>query len=144
MNLLSKIHNKYIIAKSDEESCDSDIEKLLHFSTIEVPHEYIEIIKEKTEIEIEINKKKYLRIWGAEGCMEMNEAYNIQKYIPKSLAIGDDECCNALLYAHGNNGFGLYIVSLSDLDINEMKYIADSLESFFVKENGIDIFNNVW
>ena len=74
----------------------------------EVPHEYIEIIKEKTVIEIEINKKKYLRIWGAAGCMEMNEAYNIQQYISKSLAIGDDECCNALLYANGHNGFGLF------------------------------------
>ena len=38
----------------------------------------------------------------------MNEAYNIQQYISKSLAIGDDECCNALLYANGHNGFGLF------------------------------------
>lgn len=31
-----------------------------------------------------------------------------------------------------------------NLDANEMVYIADSLETFFVKEDGIDIFNNVW
>ena len=36
--------------------------------------------------------------------MEMiryNMAYHIQKYIPNSLAIGDDECGNVVLYANG-------------------------------------------
>lgn len=74
----------------------------------------------------------------------MNSAYHIQKYIPDSLAIGDDGCSNAVLYAKGSNGFGVYMVSFGDLDANEMVYIADSLEAFFVKEEGIDIYNNVW
>ena len=39
---------------------------------------------------------------------------------------------------------GIYMVSFGDLDVNEMVYIADSLEAFFVKEKGIDIYNNVW
>ena len=81
---------------------------------------------------------------GAKGCIEMNSAHHIQKYIPDSLAIGDDECSNAVLYANGSNGFGIYMVSFGDLDVNEMVYIADSLEAFFVKEKGIDIYNNVW
>ena len=42
----------------------------------------IEIIKEKTELEIQVDDKKYIRIWGANGCIEMNDAYHIQKYIP--------------------------------------------------------------
>ena len=32
-----------------------------------------------------------------------------EKYIPDSLAIGDDECSNAVLYANGTNGFGVYM-----------------------------------
>jgi len=60
----------------------------------------------------------------------MNEAYHIQQYIPDSLAIGDDECGNALLYTEGNYGFGVYIVSFGNLGIDEMVYIADSLETF--------------
>ena len=74
----------------------------------------------------------------------MNESYYIQKYIPNSLAIGDDECSNAILYANGKKGFGVYIVSFGDLDSDEMVYIADSLEAFFVNEEGIEIYNNVW
>ena len=68
---------------------------------LKVPYEFLEIIRERTEIEILVNKEKYIRIWGAVGCIEMNEAYHIQKYIPNSLAIGDDECGNVVLYANG-------------------------------------------
>ena len=74
----------------------------------------------------------------------MNTSYHIQKYIPDSLAIGDDECSNAVLYAKGNLGFGVYIVSFGNLGIDEMVYIADSLESFFSEERGINIFKNIW
>lgn len=144
MSLLCKMSNEFFVASSDEKSCDSEIEELLHFSKIEVPYEFIQIIKEKTELEIEVNKEKYIRIWGAKGCMELNEAYSIQKYIPESLAIGDDECSNVILYANGNKGFGVYIVSLGDLDVEEMVYLAESLESFFVMGNGVDTFNTVW
>ena len=90
-----------------------------------------------------VNKEKYIRLWGAKGCIEMNDAYHIQQYIPESLAIGDDECSNALLYARGNRGFGVYIVSFGNLGIDEMVYIADSLEAFFVNKEGMHIFNNV-
>lgn len=74
----------------------------------------------------------------------MNDAYYIQKYIPDSLAIGDDECSNVVLYAYGKNGFGVYIVPFNDLGVDEMVYIADSLEAFFVNEEGTDIFNSIW
>lgn len=132
------------IATNNTNSSNIEIDELIQYSEIDVPHEFIEIIKENTELEILVNNEKYIRIWGASGCIEMNSAYHIQKYIPNSLAIADDECSNAVLYANGSNGFGVYMVSFGDLDANEMVYIADSLEAFFVKEEGIDIFNNVW
>ncbi len=132
------------LAVSETKSGDVEIDKLIHYSKIDIPIEFIEIIKEKTEIEIKVKNEKYIRIWGASACIEMNSAYNIQKYIPDSLAIGDDECSNAVLYANGTNGFGVYMVSFGNVDADEMVYIAASLEAFFVKEEGIDIFNNVW
>lgn len=144
MSILSEMSKLFKIATSDEKSSDAEINELIHYSKIDVPFEFIEIIKEKTELEILVNNEKYIRVWGARGCIEMNSAHHIQKYIPDSLAIGDDECSNAVLYANGSNGFGVYMVSFGDLDVNEMVYIADSLEAFFVKEEGIDIFNNVW
>ena len=144
MSILSKMSKSFELAVSDTKSGDAEIDELIHYSKIDVPLEFLEIIKEKTEIEIMVKNEKYIRIWGASGCIEMNSAYNIQKYIPDSLAIGDDECSNVVLYANGTNGFGVYMVSFGDLDADEMVYIADSLEAFFVTEEGIDIFNNVW
>ena len=144
MSILNKMSKSFELSVSDTKSGDTEIDELIHCSKIEIPLEFVEIIKEKTEIEIMVKDQKYIRIWGASGCIEMNSAYNIQKYIPDSLAIGDDECGNAVLYANGTNGFGVYMVSFGDLDADEMVYIADSLEAFFVKEEGIDTFNNVW
>ena len=144
MSILNKMSKSFELTVSNAKSRDIEIDELIHYSKIDVPLEFIEIIKERTELEIMVKNEKYIRIWGASGCIEMNSAYHIPKYIPNSLAIGDDECSNAVLYANGANGFGVYMVSFSDLDANEMVYIADSLESFFVKEEGIDIFNNVW
>ena len=51
---------------------------------------------------------------------------------------------HGIFNTNGNNGFGVYMVSFSDLGVEEMVYIADSLEAFLVNEEGIDIFNNVW
>ena len=144
MSILSKLSKLFEIITSDKKSSDTEIDELIQYSKIDVPFEFLEIIKERTEIEILVNDEKYIRIWGASGCIEMNAAYHIQKYIPDSLAIGDDECSNAVLYANGNNGFGVYMVSFGDLGVDEMVYIADSLEAFFVNGDGIDIFNNVW
>ena len=126
MNILREMSESFELVASDEKSSDIEINELIHYSKIDVPLEYIEIIKEKTELEIMVNNEKCIRIWGASGCIEMNSAYHIQKYISDSLAIGDDECSNAVIYANGNNGFGVYMVSFGDLDANEMVYIANS------------------
>ncbi len=144
MNILNKMSKSFKEATSDVKSNDVENDELLQFTQIDVPAEYIKIIREKTEIEIQVDGKKYIRIWGANGCIEMNTAYHIQKYIPDSLAIGDDECSNAVLYAYGHKGFGVYIVPLNDLGVDEMVFIATSLKDFFVNEKGIDVFNSIW
>lgn len=144
MSILSKMSGLFKVAAYNTKSSDVEIDELHQFSKIDIPVEFIQIIKEKTELEIQVDDKKYIRIWGANGCIEMNTAYCIQKYIPNSLAIGDDECCNILLYAYGHEGFGVYMVSLSDLDIEEMVFIAGSLEDFFVNEKGVEIINTIW
>ncbi len=144
VSILNELSGLFKVVTSNIKSSDVEIDELIQFSKIDVPEEFIQIIKEKTELEIQVDDKKYIRIWGANGCIEMNAAYSVQKYIPNSLAIGDDECCNVILYASGHEGFGVYMVSLSDLDVDEMVFIANSLEDFFVKEKGLDVFNNIW
>ena len=144
MSIFNKMSKMFELVTSETKSSSIEIDELIQYSKIDIPREFLDIIKERTEIEIWVNKEKYLRLWGAKGCIEMNDSYHIQHYIPESLAIGDDECSNALLYAKGNFGFGLSIVALNEVDVDEMVYIADSLDSFLTNAEGINTFNNVW
>ena len=143
MSVLNGLNAQFEIASWDICSSEDEITELMKYSKIDIPREYLEIIKEKTEIEICVNGEKYLRIWGAKGYVEMNEAYSIQRYIPKSLAFADDECCNVLLFLKGHDGDGIYLASLSDLSVDDMIFIADSLEAFLVKGKGIEVFNSI-
>ncbi len=138
MSILKELNKNFRIEASCDASGENEIDKLIRFASIKIPNEYLELISEQTEIEINIQNQKYIRIWGADGCIEMNEAYFIQKYIPNSLAVGDDEGGNVILYAEGKKGFGIYIVAFNDLDVEEMVFIADSLEEILVSAKGIE------
>lgn len=87
-----KLNDKFRLDVYKPASSNDDINKMKnHFKDITIPNEYIVFVSQMTEAEILVMGESYIRIWGAPGCMEMNDAYNIQKYIPNSLAIGDDE-----------------------------------------------------
>lgn len=138
MSIINGLNKNFKIDASGNASCEKEIDELIRFAAIEVPDEYLELIKEQAEIEISICNQKYIRIWSAIGCVEMNEAYHIQRYIPKSLVIGDDEEGNAILYAEGKNGFGVYMVAFNDLDIDEMTFISQTLKDLLVSASGIE------
>lgn len=142
LSLLNKLGEKYRIDVDYPPSTVEEIESLLMFATIDVPEEFLAIIREKTEIEINVAGEKYLRLWGAKGCIEMNKAYFIQQYIPNSLAIGDDEGGNALLYVKHEDGIKLYMVAFNDLEIEEMQYVANSLYDLFIHYVGIEVIKN--
>ncbi|MEN1936473.1 SMI1/KNR4 family protein [Paenibacillus sp. 102] len=116
---------------------EEEIRALQNFSSIEVPLEYIEIVRQVTNVEINVCNDMYIRIWGPTDCIEMNEAYHIQKYIPYSLAIGDDEGGKVLTYASGIEGFGVYLVDLGNLDIQDSIKLTASLK--LLLKNGIGI-----
>lgn len=137
MDLLNNLNGIFRLAVAEDASSEAEIADLIGFSQITVPDEYLNLIRKHTELEFAVSEVRYLRVWGASGCIEMNEAYNIQKYIPQSLAIGDDEGGNALIYATGANGFGLYAAAWNDLEVEEMKYISDSLTSLLVSGKGV-------
>lgn len=143
MSILIRMNSALIMASSSPRSTDAEINELVRYSSFDIPEKYLDIIRESTELEICVDKKKYFRLWGAKGCIELNDAYHIQKYIPDSLAIGDDECSNAVIYANGEKGPGLYIVPFNDLEADSMIYIAGSLRDFLVDGVGLDVFNCV-
>lgn len=142
MSILKELSSNYRIDESKSASNNKEIEKLIKFSKLQIPEDFLEVIRELTEVEINVDGEKYIRIWGADGCIEMNEAYNIQESIPNSLAIADDEGSNALIYTEGKNGLGLYVISFSDLDVDELKYVAESLSDLLINNTGIDVIKN--
>ena len=78
MSIISKLAKKLKIDASCNASGENEIKELMKSSLINVPNEYLELIREQSEIEISVCNQKYIRIWGADGCIEMNDIYFIQ------------------------------------------------------------------
>ncbi len=64
----------------------------------------------------------------------MNEAYQVQKHLPKSLAVGDNQAGSAVLTASK----GIYLVPFGCLDLEERRYLAPSLHVLLVEGVGIE------
>lgn len=75
MDIISKLTDSYEIITNKEASTKTEIRLLKEYSKIQVPGDYIELIEQMSEIEFNVCKNKYIRIWGAMGCIEMNSAY---------------------------------------------------------------------
>lgn len=134
-----KFHADFKLEANNLGSSNEEIIDLKnHFNGIAIPNEYIYFISEVSDAEILVQGELYIRIWGASGCIEMNDSYFIQKYIPDALAIGDDEGGQAIFYAKGNNGYGLYRVGFGNLDIADAVFISDSLYSLLIEGKGAD------
>ncbi|TKH13363.1 SMI1/KNR4 family protein [Bacillus wiedmannii] len=138
MNILTKLNKAFTLESYELPASKEAIKELQKFSSIDVPLDYLEVIQHCTNAEINVQNELYIRIWSPTDCIEMNEAHDIQKYIPNSLAIGDDEGGKALLYVDGNEGFGLYTVDFGDLDIEETIKIAPSLKALLIDSVGIE------
>jgi hypothetical protein len=105
-----------------------------------VPTDYLEIVRQATEIELQHTGGQYIRIWGPMGAIEMDEAYSIRQRLPGALPIGDGGGGHVLFYQEGQQGFGLYHVGYGDLDRGDAIWIAPSLSDFLTKCVGIESF----
>jgi hypothetical protein len=139
MNILKNLHSSLKVDANEPAASIEDIAALNEFCAITVPSDYLNVIREMTEVEILINNDKYFRIWSPAGCIEMNEEYQVQNYIPESLAIGDDEGGSALILMTGKQGFGIYKVGFGDLDIEDAEFVSETLEGLLTKGSGVDV-----
>ncbi len=139
MEIIDNLNSRFRIDANESSASIKDIDSLIKFSNIPVPDDYLKIVKKMTEVEILIDGNKYIRIWGPDGCIEMNVEYEIQSYIPHSLAIGDNEGGMALVLMEGSSGFGLYKVGFGDLDRADAIYIASSLSEFLIQGTGSNL-----
>lgn len=118
----------------------SEIDALRAVAAVAPPLDYLTFVSEMTDVELLVNGRKYLRIWGPSRCIEMNYAYRIQEYIPRSLAIGDDEGGMALVLMEGDAGNGLYMASFANLDANDATFVAPTLGDLLTKGIGWGLF----
>ena len=140
MNLLENISTMFSVDVKQGPANTEEIDRLRKFSSISVPDDYINVVKYATEVEIKVNNHSYIRIWSPLGCIEMNEAYNVQSFIPNSLAIGDDEGGRVLIYVAEGDSIGLYLVGFGDLDFEDAIWVAPSLHDLLVNNVGIALF----
>lgn len=138
--MLSKLSTRFRVDASKGPSSEAEIAQLLEFSPIAVPPDFVELIREGTEVELAIDGRKYIRIWSALGCIEMNTAYEVQGNLGDSLAIGDDESGSALIMMPEGARVreGLYLMGFGCLDIDEATFIAPTLTDLLVNEAGIE------
>lgn len=104
----------------------------------DAPREYLDLVKEATEIELGWGAGKYLRIWGPDGCVEMDEAYEVGLSIPGAIPIGDNGGGVMLVYLNGDAGWGLYRVSYGDIDPASALLISPTLSALLTQGFGIE------
>lgn len=131
-------HQFQVLAKGPPAEASS-IEALnKHFG--DVPEEYIETISDATEIELQHEQGRYIRIWGPAGCIEMDEGYDIRERISGAFPIGDDGGGRVIFYMQGTKGLGLYLVGYGNLDREDATFIAPSLREFLANGVGVGSF----
>lgn len=74
----------------------------------------------------------YLSLWKIEDVMQLNNEYQIQKYLSgKSLAIGTDGGDNCIGFYWGESTT-LFLQPLGDLDLSENRFLSSSFTDLFI------------
>lgn len=106
----------------------------------EVPDEYLNLVAELTELELEHENGTYLRIWSPDGCLDQDEGYEVSKRIPGAIPIGDDGGGRILVYMNGAHGDGLYCVGYGDIARDDATFVSNNLTELLKDGIGIEAF----
>jgi hypothetical protein len=74
-----------------------------------MPDDYISLIREATEFELETSDGVYLRIWAPFDCLDVETGHSISKYLPGAIPIGDDGGDDIFFYWNGARDHGTSI-----------------------------------
>jgi hypothetical protein len=103
----------------------------------QVPEEYLSLIQEATAIELRC-EPRYLRIWHPDTCLDHADGYQMSRWLPGSVPIGDDGGGRVLMYFDGTKGWGLYRVSYGYLDPKGAVWVSASLTRLLVEKDGLE------
>jgi len=139
MAKMADISNRFRVLAAESAASRADKEALCrHFEN--ATEEYLELIDEATNIELEHADGQYLRFWGPSLCIEMDVGYGMRKRMGNIFPIGDDGGGRVIFYGKGKNGQGLHFVGYGDLDIEDATFFSTSLEQFLRTADGIEKF----
>ena len=137
--MLKSLNKNFTVLASLPAATQSQLMQMSgHFPS--VPDEYLDLVGEITELELQHENGQYLRIWGPDGCIEMDNGYYVSKRIAGAVPIGDDGGGKVIFYMNGREGFGLYHVGYGDLDAEDAIFTAPSLLALLEQAIGIDTF----
>jgi len=144
MSIISHFSSRLKLAASLPPSSNEEIEALLHFSPIDVPTDYLDLIKQGSQMEIgaDLGDEGYwfIRIYGAARAIEMNKAYKVQQHLKQALAIGDNEGGDMLLLTSDAKPPGIYRIPMSCIsDMDDATYIADNLTELLVQGKNLEL-----
>lgn len=103
-----------------------------------IPQEYLDLLHQATEIELQTHDGKYFRIWEPIGCIDMEAGHGFGKHIVGAIPVGDDGGGSTFIYFRGEGRDGLYLVSNSNIDINDAIFISPSLNNLLFDGEGIE------
>ena len=127
-----------LLAKHPGATAEQIAELKVRFASL--PEEYVRLIEEATEIELQHENGQYVRIWGPRGCIEMDEGYEISKRINSAIPIGDDGGGQVIFYMKGKRRDGLYHVGYGNLDADDAVFTAPSLVELLQHAVGMNSF----
>lgn len=140
MRSISKIHPSLEVVRFELASTLEDVKRLQRSSPTEVPRDYAEWVQVASELEIvDKNATCCFRVWDVDGCLEMNEAYDVKRSLPGALAVGDNEAGALLVYLSSVRKPGLYRVSLGDMDVDSAVWIAESLDELLFEAKNVEL-----
>ncbi len=97
-----------------------------------IPKAFLGLFAEATELELSY-RGIYLRFYGPEGCVEMDEAYSISEQVPGAIPVGDNGGGEAILVIPEGPTSGIHRADYSDLDPDALSYVAPSLEALLLE-----------
>ena len=125
--MLERLHADVRVLAREPGASTEDI-ALLEAKYPELPLEFIELMREATEVELSY-RGRYLRLYGPSGCLQMDEAYSISRRIPQAITIGDNGGGQALVFLPER---GIYRVGYGALDPSELVFLAAGLQDLLV------------
>jgi hypothetical protein len=137
--MLESLHESFQILAQQAGAHSEQLSSLLRRYP-NAPKEYLELVSDATEIELQHEGGQYIRIWGPAGCIEMDDANDISERITGAFPVGDDGGGKVILYMNGKHGPGVYHVGFGDLDAEDTIFAASSLTGLLCQAVGIETF----